>query len=152
MRVQLFFTHRLAGDVAADMHMILAERLAMQHRIIADDLVDLQRGDAAAARHFFHQLLRDRTDLVLRIEQHGHHRRALAPGWIALQQLGEALFEGGGKGHRSTSPSPKSMLRMMAMESAMGTPSSMAPSACRLPKLGVRMKTRWGLAVPSLTT
>ena len=37
------------------------------------------------------------------------------------------------------------------MESAIRIPVSIVGSACKLPKLGVRMWTRYGFDVPSLT-
>jgi len=54
--------------------------------------------------------------------------------------------------HLSVSPNTKSMLPIEAITSAISEPSTILPVACRLPKLGVRMCTRYGFAVPSLTT
>ena len=55
-------------------------------------------------------------------------------------------------GHRSVSPRTKSMLPIDAITSAIRIPSTILEVACRFPKLGVRMCTRYGLVVPSLTT
>ena len=41
--IQLFAAHQQATDVGAHLHVILAQRLAVQHRIIADHFVHLQR-------------------------------------------------------------------------------------------------------------
>ena len=69
-----------ATDVGADLHVILPQRLAVQHGVVADHFIHLQRSHAHAPGHFLDQLVGYRADLILRVEQHRNHRRALAPG------------------------------------------------------------------------
>src|SRR5579871_4221199 len=57
-----------ATDVRADLDVIRAQWLLVQHGIVADDLVDLEGGDAGTLGDFFDQLRSNRTDLILRIE------------------------------------------------------------------------------------
>src|SRR5271170_5448807 len=110
----------------------------MQHGIIADHLVDLQRGDAAAPGDFGNQLRRNGADFVLCVDQHRHDRRSLLGSRVAGQHLGEFIFESGRKRHyRSVSPSTKSTLPSAAMESAISTSFKSTPRAWTFPKLGV---------------
>ncbi len=96
---QLVGVVQQATDVGADLHVILAARLAVQHAVVGNHFVDLQRRHADALGHFLHQFVGDRPDLILRIEEHRNHRRALAPGGIALEQLGEPGFQLGRECH-----------------------------------------------------
>ena len=73
-----------ATDVGADLHVVLAQRLAVQHGVVRQHLVDLQRRHAHAPRHFVDQLVGDRADFILRVQQHRNHRRALPARRIAL--------------------------------------------------------------------
>src|ERR1700761_204229 len=54
--------------------------------------------------------------------------------------------------HRSISPRTISMEPITATTSARSRPAHMVSRACREAKVGLRMCTRYGLAVPSLTT
>src|SRR6266853_1424834 len=151
--IQLFTAEQQATDIRAYVDVIFSLRLAVEHRVVANYLVHLDERHIAALSHFLHQLLRDGAGLVLRVDQHRHDGRALASRRIDLKHLGELLFKLWRKSHvqRSTSPSTKSRLPSDAMESAIRWPSSSAGNACKLPKLGVRMKIRCGFEVPLLT-
>ena len=132
-----------ATDIGADLHVVFPQRLAVQHGVIREHLVHLQRGHAHALRHLLDQLLGDVAHFILRVEQHRNHGRALAPLGIALEKLRKSGFELWRKGHqRSVSPSTKSMLPMEAITLAIMIPSTILGTACKLPKLGVRMCTR----------
>ena len=76
--VQFLAAHQHATDVGAYLHVILAHRLAMQHRIIADHFIHLQRCDAAALGHFVDQFRRNRSHFVLCVNQHRDHGRPLS--------------------------------------------------------------------------
>ena len=82
-----------ATDVGADLHVRFPQRLAMQHGVVAEHFLHLQRLHAHAARDFLHQFLRHGADLVLRVQQHRHHRRALPARRIALHELVESRFK-----------------------------------------------------------
>jgi len=135
---QLVGIMQQATDVGADLHMVLAARLAVQHAVVGNHFVDLQRRHADALGDFLNQLIGNRPDFILRIEEHRNHRRALAPGRIALKQLGEPGFQLGENvmgGSSIRISSTKSMLPMAAITSAISVPSTMREVDCRLPKL-----------------
>src|SRR5581483_11604640 len=151
MFVQFGTAHQHAADVRAHLHVIFPERLAMQHRVIPDHFIHLQRRHAAPLCNLFDEFCRDRANLVLRVDQHRDHGRTGLSFGILLKQLCETLFERGRKCHRSVSPRTKSMEPSAAIESAISVSFSRTGSACRFPKLGVRIWTRYGFEVPSLT-
>src|ERR1039458_4562338 len=120
---------------------IIAER--WRHGVVRQHFVDLKGRASDAGSDFVHQFVGDAADFVLRVEQHGDHRRALAARRIALQEFVKPGFQLGGKCHYlSVSPRTKSMLPMEAITSAIKIPSTILGTACKLPKLGVRMCTR----------
>ena len=65
---RVFRAHRLASDVGTHLHVKFAQRLAMKHRIVADDFIHLERSHATAAGHFFHEFAIDTTYFVLRVQ------------------------------------------------------------------------------------
>ena len=56
---QLFAADQQAADIGADLHVILPQRLAMQHRVVADHFVHLQRRDADSAAPLRRSVRRD---------------------------------------------------------------------------------------------
>ena len=141
--VQLVAIVQQATDVGADLDVILAQRLGVQHGVVGHHFVDLQRRHANARGDFVDQFLGHRADFVLRVHQHRNHRGTLPSRRIALQHFVKPGFKLRRKCHYlSVSPSTKSMLPMAAITSAIRVPSTILGTACRLPKLGVRMCTR----------
>ena len=51
MLVEFFRAPQLAADVGADLNVILAPRLLVEHRVVADDLVYLQRDKPRRLAH-----------------------------------------------------------------------------------------------------
>ena len=80
-------SHQQATDIGADLHVILPQRLAVQHRVVGEHFVDLQRRHAHAPGHFVDQFVGDCAHFVLRVQQHRNHRRALPARRIARQEL-----------------------------------------------------------------
>src|ERR1035437_2861085 len=97
--VELVAIVQQATDVGADLHVVFPQRLGVQHGVIRQDFIDLQRSDPDAGSHFIHQFVGDLADFILRVEQHGDHRRALASRRIALQEFVKPGFQLRGKCH-----------------------------------------------------
>src|SRR5580658_9722114 len=55
-----------ATDVGADLHMVLTERLLVQHGVVTDHLIHLQRTHSGAPCHLFDQFRSHRANLILR--------------------------------------------------------------------------------------
>ena len=78
MLPQLLAAAQQAADVGADLHVILAQRLAVQHGVVADHFVHLQRSHRTRRATSATSSCGSRADLILRVKQHRDHRRALA--------------------------------------------------------------------------
>lgn len=72
----------LTANVRADLDVVAPNRMAMQHGVVADDFIYLQRGDATALGYFVDQFARDIAHFVLSIKQHRHDGGSRSPGWI----------------------------------------------------------------------
>ncbi len=117
----------------------LPERLAVQHRVVGDHLVHLQRRDAGALGDFLDQLRRDATrSRPARTAASGPRADRCAPGGIALQQLLELRFQFWRKSHLPIRypPARNPCCPWPRSTSAISRPSTICGSACRLPKLG----------------
>ena len=66
-----------AGDVGADLHVVLAHRLAMQHGVILERFLDLHGAKIEARGDFRDHFVADETEFVLRVHQHRDQRAAL---------------------------------------------------------------------------
>ncbi len=66
-----------AGDVGADLDVVLAGGLGAQHGVVAEDGADVEVEEVEALGDLLDDGLGDVADLILRVEQHGDERRAL---------------------------------------------------------------------------
>ncbi len=66
-----------ASDVGADLDVMLAHRLAMQHRVVGERLFDLNGAEIEASGNFRDHFVADETEFVLRVQQHRDQRAAL---------------------------------------------------------------------------
>ena len=82
-----------AGDVGADLHVVLPRRGSAKHRIVAEDVADVELEEVEALGDLGDDGVGDIADLVLRVEQHGDEGGALDG--VDRGQLVEA---GGGGG------------------------------------------------------
>ncbi len=80
-----------AGDVGADLHVVLACRLGAEHGVVRKHVAYVQLEDADALRDLGDDGVGDVADLVLRVEQHGDERGALE------RVDGDELVEAGGQ-------------------------------------------------------
>ena len=152
--IEFFRAAQLAADVRADLHVILPERLLVQHRVVADHFVHLQPGYARGAWRTPASILpkggrphpgntaasgsepsgcgpADRRPSISQAAVRVRARKSL-PVHVSEYEIHAA--------HRGDRVGDQ-----FAFDTSRG-------SDCRLPKLGVRMKTRCGLDEPSLTT
>src|SRR5690242_12846859 len=141
-----------ARDVGADLHVMLAHGLAVQHRIVGQRFFDLHVVQVEAPGDFNDHFVADVAEFVLRVHQHGNQGAALDR--IPGLQLLEFRRKFGGKfhGYLSTSPSTMSIVPMQAITSAINCPSMSLGSACKLINEGARKCTRSGFGEPSLAT
>src|SRR5215472_3253479 len=144
--------HQHASDVGANLHVMLAHGLAMQHRVVRQRFFDLDIVQIQSARDFRNHFVADVAVFVLRVHQHRNQRAALDG--IAGLQLLEFSRKYGGKlhGYLSTSPSTMSIVPMQAITSAISWPSISLGRACKLINDGERKWTRSGFGEPSLAT
>src|ERR1035441_5164027 len=97
--VELVAVVQQATDIRAHLHVEFPQRLAVQHRVIREDFVHLQRAHAHAPGHFLDQFVGNMPQLILRVTQHRNHRRPLPPRRVACQKLREPRFELWRKSH-----------------------------------------------------
>ena len=90
---QLSAAGQQATDVGADLDVVFPQWLLMQHGVIREHFVHLQRRDANTARYFLDELVRNVAQFILRVKQHGDHGRALSSRRIALQELVKPGFQ-----------------------------------------------------------
>src|SRR2546423_13208364 len=139
-----------ARDVGADLEVVFAARVSGQYGVVADHIADFQFRQLETIGKFFDRFVAQEADFVLGIKQCRDQHRALC--WIVRKHFRETGFELFGESHRSISPRTISIEPMAATTSARRRPSHIAGSSCRLARQAARMWTRYGLAVPSLTT
>ena len=73
----LVATAQHAGDVGADLQVVLAGWLGAQHGVVRKHVAYVQLKNADALGDLGDDGVGDIADLILRVEQHGHERRAL---------------------------------------------------------------------------
>src|SRR5262249_34639285 len=147
---QLCTAAQHTGDIGADLHVVLADGFAVQHRVVSQGLLDLHVVEVEAPRDFGDQLIGDMAEFVLAIHQHGNKRAALDR--VGVLQLVEFRSELGAEfhGYLSTSPSTISIVPMEATVSAINWPFTIRGRACKFTKEGLRKWTRRGFGEPSL--
>src|SRR6187402_787396 len=69
-------THQHAGDVGADLYVVLARWLGPQHGVVRKHAADVQFQKVKPLRDLRYHRVRDIADLILRVEQHRHQGRA----------------------------------------------------------------------------
>ena len=143
-----------AGRRPAELHVIAADRLQVQHRVEGGDLVDPDRRHVEQRGDILHHRLGDpATVLALReVEQRQHRarlttRRVLGDHGIRvgliLGRKGESLDAGDRLSrHRSISPNTMSMLARLATASASMWPLLMWSRTWRWAKPGARILQR----------
>src|SRR6266567_1285723 len=127
-----------ARHVGANLHMMLAPRLAVQHRIVGQRLFDLHVVQVQPPPDLRDHFIADAAVLILRVHQHGNQRAALHR--IAGLQFLKLGRECRGEFHAylSTSPRTISMVPIQAMTSEINWPSISFGSACKLMYEGPR--------------
>ena len=73
-----------AADVGADLDVVFADGLEMQHGVVTGDIAHVELGDADAPGHFGNDRVGEIADFVLRIEQHGD--QCGAADWVLFHQ------------------------------------------------------------------
>src|SRR5579859_7501987 len=71
---QLIAATQHATDIGAYLYMILAQRLGMEQGVVAENVMHIELRDPNAGGHFADHGIREITDLVLGIEEHGNER------------------------------------------------------------------------------
>src|SRR4029077_11860179 len=139
--VDLIAAAKHTGDVGAYLDVELARRFAPYHGVISQRFIDLQETQAEARGNLRYDVVAYVTKSILRIESHGHERRAFDR--VTLHERLELLFEYEGQLHqRSTSPRTISIVPMQAIMSSLRRRSESLGSAWRLTKEGARTLTR----------
>src|SRR5699024_1405097 len=138
-------THDRTERVGADPDVVVADRLALVHRVEGRDAVDVGSADAEDLGAGLDALGGDPT--LDRLHQVEHRQQARAGLGIARGDVAQLVPGLGGQarlvlgellGHRSTPPITGSMEAMATMTSATMPPSAITLVACRLVKDGSR--------------
>src|ERR1700730_15087091 len=139
-----------ARHIGANLHVVLAHGLAVQHRVVLQSLFNLHVVEPQPAPDLLDHLVAHAAVFILRVHHHGDQRAAL--GRIAVLEQFELRRKLGREFHAylSTSPRTISIVPMQAMTSALSCPSISFGSACRLIYDGERKWARRGLGGPSL--
>src|SRR6266850_3634025 len=95
---KFFAAAQQATDVGADLHVVLAHGLGVEHGVVTDHVAHFKLAQFHPLGDLLNDFLREIPDLILRIKQHRHQR--CAPRGIAtVLHLREALLELVGKFH-----------------------------------------------------
>src|SRR5579864_2247379 len=68
----LFSAPQHAGDVGAYLYVILANRLGVQHGVVADHVANFQLGQLRFLRQMSNHVVADVANLILAVEKHGN--------------------------------------------------------------------------------
>src|SRR6218665_21538 len=134
-------TAQLAGQVGADVDLVLAHRLPVVHVVEGRDLVHRDRGHAQVVGHQRLAVGADMALLLLHDGQAGHDRRLL----LVCRVLGHFTRKTRQRcfvHHRSISPNTMSMVPMMATASAIMWPRAISSSVAKCAKPGARIFRR----------
>ena len=139
-----------ARNVGTDLDVVFTARASGQHGVVADHVADFEFRQLETIGKFFDHFFAQVADFVLGVEQCRHQHRALCR--IMRKHFRETGLELIRESHRSISPRTISIEPIAATTSARRRPSHIAGSSCRFARHAALIWTRYGLAVPSLTT
>ncbi len=77
MREHLIAAAQHAGNIGANLDVILADGLAAQHRVISHRLGNLSHVQVEPPRDFSEHVIADESVIILRVHHHRDQRRAL---------------------------------------------------------------------------